>query len=179
MQPMLQLQPVGMHGSQINLKVKPNLMKKARVIYLALVWAMAIACVKSETGLSQDKLNAIRTNQTGGESKRLIMENVFIDVDVDKLNQEINDHSKPKYQKPELAKARAALYRFYSHVKVEDEQYVCTLKSANEINISENFFKYLIDGQTSFNKAIKKLKAEDPKVVVPQITAEYLQSLLQ
>lgn len=135
--------------------------------------------VTLQQGMSQEKLEAIRATKTGGETKRLVMENEYIDVDLEKLNKEIKDHSKTKYQKSELAKARAVLYRFYNHVRLEGDQYVCSLKSADEINISHKFFKYLMDGQKNGNEDIKKMKAKAPNMELPQITPEYLQALLQ
>lgn len=150
-----------------------------RTIYFCLACTLAFACVKSEDGMSQEKLEAIWATKTGGETKRLVIENEYIDVDLEKLNKEINDHSKTKYQKPELAKARAVLYRFYNHVRLEGDQYVCSLKSADKINISDKFFKYLIDGQKKGNEEIKKMKAKDSNMELPQITPEYLQALLQ
>lgn len=36
-----------------------------------------------------------------------------------------------------------ALYRFYSHVKVVDDAYVCDLTNAQEIQVSERVFRSL------------------------------------
>lgn len=172
---------VGTNGIKIIAKEKTVFMKKTRIICIALASALAVACVKKEEGLSQDKLAKIQATATGSETKRLVTENTYLDVDIEKLNKELNDRTKNKYQKPELAKARAVLYRFYSHVHLEDDQYVCSLKSAEEINISEKFFRYLIDGLQKTNADIKAMKAKDPKtkIELPQITPQYLQGLIQ
>jgi hypothetical protein len=152
-------------------------MKKIKILCLALTCLFAFACVKSDEPLSLEKLEAIRTANTGGETARLLKEDAVIDIDIEKLNKELSDRTKPKYQKPELAKARAVLYRYYSHVKLNGDQYVSTLKSAGEINVSEKFFKYLNDGLNKTNQEIKRMKAKDPNLEIPQITPQYLQSL--
>lgn len=178
MLPTLHLLQAGTDGNNKTTK-KENIVKKITITFIALVCTLVVACVKKEEGLSQMQLAKIQATETGALTKQLVANNAYLDVDIEKLNKELIDRMKNKYQKPELAKARAVLYRFYSHVHLEGDQYVCSLKSAEEINVSDKFFKYLTDGLKKTNEDIKTMKAKDPKMEIPQITPQYLQGLIQ
>ena len=72
-----------------------------------------------------------------------------------------------------------ALYRFYSHVKVVDDAYVCDLTNAQEIQVSERVFRSLSENLQKTNLQIQRLKEQGKKVTISEITPEYLNSLLE
>ena len=78
-----------------------------------------------------------------------------------------------------LCKMKAAIYRFYSHVKIKDGKYSCSLTNAREINISNQLFSTLRQNLESGNVWIEKCKKEGKEIVIPEINEEYLNSLLQ
>jgi len=107
-------------------------MKKYRSYYL-LISFLALSCTKQENNISPEKLSSISEIKTNGLSATLIKDDGFLDVDLSKLNLEIADKLKNKYQKPELAKAKAVVYRYYKNVRVANGKYVTDLKSGNQI----------------------------------------------
>lgn len=76
----------------------------------------------------------------------------------------------------DMARMKAALYRFYSHVKLEEEGYVCDLSSANEINVSSTVYMALLN---NMNASYKKAKSEGQNVVALSVNKAYLDSLLE
>jgi hypothetical protein len=153
-------------------------MKKYTLYYL-LISFLALSCTKPENSISQEKLEAISGTKTNGLSATLVKDDGFIDVDLKQLDQEIANKLKNKYQKPELAKAKAAVYRYYKTVRVENGRYVSDLKSADQIKISSQLFTLLSNNLEEMNASIAKLKAKGEKVDITEITPEYLESLLQ
>lgn len=78
----------------------------------------------------------------------------------------------------DFAKATAAVYRFYKHVSIKDSMYVWDIKNGAEINISEDIFSALTNSFDEVNAAIKEWNAKGERVELPDITEEYLESLL-
>lgn len=122
----------------------------------------------------------------GKLAKTIVENNDFIDVDVAAVVKALQDQSLKKRSsmlsdeyEVSSAKLRAAIYRFYSRVKIEDSHYVTDLQSPDEINVSERVYKALIDNLNEMNEFLAKIKAEGSEVYVPEITEEYLQSLLE
>ena len=79
-----------------------------------------------------------------------------------------------------MAKAKAAIYLFYRHVHLnEKKQYVCLINSAQEINVSQNVFDTLKKNLDETNSIIEQAFDSGNNIVVPEITTEYLNSLLK
>lgn len=74
---------------------------------------------------------------------------------------------------------KAAIYRFYSNVELRESQYICTLKAAGDINISEGVYKSLIDNLNKMNETIRATIEKGQTIVIPEINDTYLNSLLQ
>lgn len=72
-----------------------------------------------------------------------------------------------------------ALYRFYSHVQLVDSSYVCSLKSAEEINVAPSVFETLKGNLDDMNRQILALRQSGEKVSLPEIDDDYLKSLLR
>ena len=108
-------------------------------------------------------------------TKSIISENSIIDLPfwkilIQKGNQAVSVE--------ELAQAKAALYRFYQHVKVQDNYYTCDLYSASDINVSEEIFNDLMNNLKEINAFVKEIREEGKEIVLPEFTEDYLNSLL-
>ena len=105
----------------------------------------------------------------------------FIDINIKKLSDELStvDTKALSALKNDKDKAFAALYRFYSHVQLIGSCYVCSLKSAAEINVSQTVFETLKNNLDDMNEQIESLRKAGEKVSLPDIDNDYLKSLLR
>lgn len=105
----------------------------------------------------------------------------FIDINIKKLSDELSTVNTKALSglKNDKNKAFAALYRFYSHVQLIDSCYVCFLKSAAEINVSQTVFETLKNNLDDMNEQIESLRKAGEKVSLPDIDNDYLKSLLR
>lgn len=107
----------------------------------------------------------------------------FIDINIKKLSDELSTvdtkASSVSVLKNDKDKAFAALYRFYSHVQLIDSCYVCSLKSAAEINVSQTVFETLKNNLDDMNEQIESLRKAGEKVSLPDVDNDYLKSLLR
>lgn len=113
------------------------------------------------------------------QMKSFIENNTYLDVDIDQLSKAINSRSRSNIDTTAMEKTQVALYRFYSHVKVIDGKYVCNLKNAEEINISERLYETLSNNLAHMNTWIEQSKARGKEVMIQEINEEYLNSLLE
>lgn len=104
----------------------------------------------------------------------------FIDINIKKFSDELSTVNTNVLSalKNDKDKAFAALYRFYSHVQL-DSCYVCSLKSAEEINVSQAVFETLKNNLDDMNEQIESLRKAGEKVSLPDIDNDYLKSLLR
>lgn len=105
----------------------------------------------------------------------------FIDINIKKFSDELSivDTKVLSALKNDKDKAFAALYRFYSHVQFIDSCYVCSLKSAAEINVSQTVFETLKNNLDDMNEQIESLRKAGEKVSLSDIDNDYLKSLLR
>lgn len=105
----------------------------------------------------------------------------FIDINIKKFSDELSTVNTKVLSalKNDKDKAFAALYRFYSHVQLIDSSYVCSLKSAAEINVSQTVFETLKNDLDDMNEQIESLRKAGEKVSLPDIDNDYLKSLLR
>ena len=108
--------------------------------------------------------------------RQLVSQNVHIDFDIKELSNRVMAN---EIGAEEMAKARVAIHRFYSHVSIVDGRYVCSLKSASEINISERVFDGMLDNLNELNEFADKCRKKGEKYTMGQITEDYLNSLLR
>ena len=148
------------------------------LIFITLITFLYI-CNNSD---SQDLLPIITKTKTNGQKVKKYLDNdTFLDVDVQALLKQkcIPSSRSTLNEKDALCKMKAAIYRFYSHVKIKDGKYSCSLTNAREINISNQLFSTLRQNLESGNVWIEKCKKEGKEIVIPEINEEYLNSLLQ
>lgn len=111
--------------------------------------------------------------------EKIVKSNAFIDVDINRLAKQTAKGTRAD-NASDISKSKAAIYRFYSHVHVNDNnQYECTLKSAKEINVSQDVFDALQNNLDEMNKAIELCSKNGEKMNVMPITNKYLESLLK
>ena len=111
-------------------------------------------------------------------AKALVENNDYIDVDKDALNfSEMigNDDA----ASVEGNKMKAAYYRFFRHVKLEDGRYVCDVEDAKDLNISPRLFNALLKEIEQVNVEIENAEKENVPITIPELNEEYLQSLLE
>ena len=70
--------------------------------------------------------------------QQYVKTNKFLDVDMSKFLP--GTQTQASVIAEDSAQMFVALYRFYSHVKVVDDAYVCDLTNAQEIQVSERVF---------------------------------------
>lgn len=78
-----------------------------------------------------------------------------------------------------LAQTKAAIYRFFSHVTVVDNQYVCDLTSAEQINVSKAMYNKMMNNLKETNANIRESEAQGHRVELGPLGEEYLNSLLE
>ena len=100
--------------------------------------------------------------------KSLVENNNYLDVDVDRLSQSICSRSGNSIDTTAMGKMRAALYRFYSRVKV-----------AEEINISERLYEAILNNLNEMNTWVEQSKASGKEVMIQEVDEAYLNSLLE
>lgn len=131
---------------------------------------------------SQDLISIVTATRTNGQNvKKYLNDNDYLDVDVQALlkSQNKSRSGSTSDKEDDLCKMKAAIYRFYSHVKVKDGKYACSLANAQEINISNQLFSTLLKNLEDGNEWIEKCKKEGKEVITSEINEEYLNSLLK
>ena len=109
--------------------------------------------------------------------QQYVKTNKFLDVDMSKFLP--GTQTQASVTAEDSAQMFVALYRFYSHVKVVDDAYVCDLTNAQEIQVSERVFRSLSENLQKTNLQIQRLKEQGKKVTISEITPESLNSLLE
>lgn len=123
------------------------------------------------------KVVAIPTEPSAVE--KIVKSNSYIDIDINDVAKQLATGTRAANTN-DLAMTKAAVYRFYSHVRLNaDHQYECTLTSAKDINVSQNVFDVLSKNLDDMNKFIKESAKSGQSVEVPEITEDYLSSLLK
>lgn len=121
------------------------------------------------------KLQEATSVQSTVSAKSFVESNEKLDVQINLKN--------PEYVKSlsdtEIAKLKAAVYRFYSTVSVKNGNYHTSLKNAKEINISQYLFELFKNNLAQMNQNINELKKKEGKVEVQEVISEYLNSLLK
>ncbi|MGP1527239.1 MAG: hypothetical protein ACTTIA_01875 [Candidatus Cryptobacteroides sp.] len=105
------------------------------------------------------------------------IDELFIEISLKDIATEINDTKSVSKELMRLCKI--ANYRFYSHVKIVDGYYLCTIKSGAEINVSESLFSEMLDALGNLNEQIKECRSNNMDVALVEISDDYLKSMLQ
>ncbi len=140
----------------------------------ALLIVFIMSCANQGDGLvTIDKISQFESNVS---PLIFVSSNEFLDLPYSKS--QITDPN-TKFSDVEKAKMKASLYRFYSHLELEDGLYKSSLKNGKEIEISESIFELLANNIKEVNRAIEGQKGKGSEYEVPPITQEYLETLLK
>ncbi len=154
------------------------IMKTIRFLLVSLGMGLLMAVAGCSN--SQDAAETGREVETDSKARQLVESGEYIDLDIKTLalSNSVNQ-GVTRSLKDDSDKAFAALYRFYSHVTVVDDQYICDLKSGKDINVSERVFNELSNSLAEMNRHIGEAKAKGEPVHVSVPDSAYLESLLK
>ena len=139
-------------------------MKKLSVLMMTIMTIFVLSCNKNDASQSQSVKKAAD----------LVASNEYIDADLTNVAK-----GKPLAAE-EQVKAKAATYRFFSHVHLKNGLYVVSdLHDAGSINISSSVYSTLLNSLNQTNATILSLRAQGKRVDVPEISDKYLRSLLK
>lgn len=151
------------------------------VLLLPSVLFLMVSC-SSSGGKLQSKDTDLGSPQRYS-AKYYVDNNSYLDIDPIMLSRDMMNYTKSEDKDSldvELAKVKAVFYRFYSNIaEDEDGNYYSKCKSAEELNISEELFKYLLGTLDERNAVVKDAKERGVELIVADITEEYLESLLK
>ncbi|WP_297057337.1 hypothetical protein [uncultured Duncaniella sp.] len=156
-------------------------MKLCKAILFILMLPVMAAC-ESEPGKVSSITEAASLLETPeGLVRTYVDGNAYIDVDVQSITHAITNPASrsEEISSDDVAKMKAAVYRFYKNVTVKDSCYYCPVKNGSEINISDRVFSALSDNLQEMNDFIKKVKDRGEPVTIPEVDEEYLNSLLK
>ena len=144
---------------------------------MVLVVAFLLAGCRSEL---HNVLDSVRGSKASGELvKKYVDDNAYIDFDVDALVSNIvKQDTGFSVNEEDMAKMKAAVYRFYKHVSVKEGYYVCDIKESSEINVSQSVFRTLLENLNEMNRMIKEAKDRGETIDVQIPDEEYLNALL-
>ncbi len=128
-----------------------------------------------------DELAALLPKVPAGLVKSYVDSDEIIDVDLTSLTIYL-DNSRSKSvdrNTREIAKAKAALYRFYKNVEVVDGYFVCHVDKASDAKLSKRTFNLLYNSLKEMNKSLKKDYEKGVDVVITAPDERYLKSLLE
>ena len=151
---------------------------------LIFLWMLALTVTTVISSCQSEEENVVQTIATvqteTNAVKKYVDENTFIDLDVMALAKEIaSPDTRAAVDLDKVAQMKAAIYRFYSHVELEEGIYVCHLSAASDINVSESVYQTLLDNLNAMNNSIQQAKEEGQKINVPEVSEAYLNSLLE
>lgn len=109
--------------------------------------------------------------------KKYVGENRFIDVDMYAVARTVWEGE--KVDADVMAQVKVALYRYFSHVRIERDKYVCDLTSGKEISVSSRVFTALQENLEEMNVGVAEMRKRDTALVLPAVDEAYLRSLLQ
>lgn len=127
--------------------------------------------------------NILAEQGEAGLVNKLVADNEFIDVDLYAVQSGIvsEDASRKSADefRTDMAKAKAAIYRFYSHVSLVDGEYVLDNCTAKDLNISPELFETMSQDIEKSNGYTREARKNGEAVEMTPITQEYLESLLR
>jgi len=157
-------------------------MKIYKNIKNRMIWALLLSLVlyfgcskQQETGnLTEDVLKF----QTETPVMKFIETDEFLDIP--RTKEELKRGDITGYSDEEIAKIKAALYRFYSNVELgENGRYTVNVAAGEDIRISDEIFSIFKENIDSINAMLDDAAKSGVEYGTPEITKEYLESLLR
>lgn len=143
------------------------------------IWSIFLGTMLVSCGSDRDKgipvvnLEALHAVPLDHSIDKLAKDTTFIDVilppnaRIDQLSQE------------ELGLLKAAAYRFYQHVRLENNQYRVDLKDPKVLHISEPVIKAYEQAISSTNHFADSMAKTGQAIQLPPVSEEYLNNLLK
>lgn len=142
-----------------------------RLLIFFVATVMIISC-----GQSKNNVDMSNPDITTKSINEIVGNNDILSFDINRLKGAAIDIT--KLTPEDQAVVFAALNRFYSHVKTVDGLWTVDVTSGEQIGMAEDLFQFFLDDVNKNMETVKQLRAEGKEVDVPEITEEYLKSLL-
>ncbi|MEZ3549126.1 MAG: hypothetical protein K1W02_00080 [Muribaculaceae bacterium] len=154
---------------------------KISTTFIALLYVIMMAACSAKEDASMEEV--VKFESDSELTKKLVENGEYIDLDVKALAFEVANggttQSTPEELKKNVAMMKAAIHRFYSKVEIIDGHYVVRAESGKELNVSERVYEALSDNLNEMNTFIDNVKAKGEEIKIPEITSDYLNSLLE
>lgn len=151
-------------------------MKKYVSIMMSFLLLLLIGC----TSESESVLQKIKETETPkGLVENYLDKNIFIDVDVNAIVQNSINPTSRSFSEDDMAKMKAAIFRFYKNVSVEDGYYVCSISNASDINVSQEVYMALLNNLQDLNNLIKQAQDNGDILNIQIPDSAYFESLLR
>ncbi|MDF2518849.1 MAG: hypothetical protein K0R59_4145 [Sphingobacterium sp.] len=148
-------------------------MRKNLIVLMALA-ICAVACnSKKENGVPVVNLEALSAIPLDHSIDTLAKGTAFIDVTLP-ANARIDELSQQ-----ELGLLKAAAYRFYRHVSLEDNQYKVDIKDPKSLHIADQVVTAYEQAITNTNHFADSMAKAGQAIQLPVVNAEYLNNLLK
>jgi hypothetical protein len=151
-------------------------MKKSIIILSFIIFIMS--CKREQTAVSPLPLASLKPSTTKLSLKinQLVKTDSLIDFEVGKGIIKVD---KP-ITEAEYAKMRAATYRFYKNVKLVDGKYVYRGSGGGQsIHLSDRVFSAFTKNLNDVNTSLEGELSKGQKIELPEVTDDYLNSLLK
>ena len=147
--------------------------------FLLIVSLLVVGCTNKVDVPAQEVDEIVVMKAPASLVQQYVLSDTFIDVDAKAFSEIItNPDSLSAVSSDDIAKMKAALYRFYKNVRLEDGIYICDIEDGKSINISESLFVTLKDNLQKMNDGVKKASEKGIEVVQSKPDSAYLNSLL-
>lgn len=145
--------------------------------------AIALISILLLNGCSNNSDSSIKNsadeNTTQSMSaKEYVENNTYINVDIAAISNVLSSCDNNICEE-DMAKTKAAIYRFYKNVTLDNGIYSCNLTSGDEINVSPEVFSALLDNLNEMNKSAQEIRDKGGKIKMSVPDENYLNSLLQ
>lgn len=148
-------------------------MRKKLIVVMALGVFAAACNSKKENGVPVVNLEALNAIPLDHSIDTLAKGTAFIDVTLPP-NARIDELSQQ-----ELGLLKAAAYRFYRHVSLEDNQYKVDIKDPKSLHIADQVVKAYEQAITNTNLFADSMAKAGQAIQLPVVNAEYLNNLLK
>ncbi len=145
-----------------------------QIIWVVITCVLVVSCGgEKENGIPVVNLEALNAIPLDHRIDQLANDTTFIDVTlppharIDQLTQK------------ELGLLKAAAYRFYHHVTLENNQYRIDIKDPKTLHISEQVIKAYEQAINNTNHFADSMSKVGQNIELPAVDAEYLSKLLQ
>lgn len=148
-------------------------------IYITQIIVIALLLIFTGCAKNQEQTEGTDFSQIKTEipARQFIESKEFITVPFTQDDLKSVDIS--KISDEDGAKIKAALYRFYSNVKLTSSgTYRVSILSGEEIGISETLFSVFKANIDEINSVLTESEKEGVKYQTPEVSKEYLESLL-